>query len=303
MTAIAAVLVNYGSHQLIAANLRPDALADAGITVVVVDNYSSAEERQSVTDLCARHGWHLVACANDGFAAGLNKGVARAMQSGCRAVVAINPDAVVEVPVLLNLGEQALREPRSLVSPRMLTSTGDPHFRGAQVNMRNGAIRSGWCHGDGDPVWKNWLSGACLAFHVDAHGELSGLDEGYFLYWEDVDLSRRAAASLMELCFREDLTVVHDEGGTQGWQRSRAKSPGYYYYNTRNRLRFATRHCSRAELREWIMSTPRQSLNVWLRGGRRQLLASPKGAVYAAGGTFRGLALAIRVAFARGEAQ
>ena len=43
MGALAVVLVNYGSHQLLAANLDPG-LAAVGIQVVVADNFTSAEE-------------------------------------------------------------------------------------------------------------------------------------------------------------------------------------------------------------------------------------------------------------------
>lgn len=113
--------------------------------------------------------------------------------------------------------------------------------------------------------------------------------EEYFLYWEDVDFSIRATKAGVGLILRDDLCVVHDEGGTQQRPGSRAKSSLYYYYNTRNRLLFGVAHAAAGSRRTWLLQTPRQSYRIWLRGGRRQLLESPGGLVAAIRGTAAGL--------------
>lgn len=288
------VVVNYGSHSMIAESLDAESLATAGLTTVIVDNFSSAAERNAVQKLCSVRGWLFEPSENKGFGAGMNRGVARAISAGCEAIVALNPDANADAATLAALGRHVTASDRELVSPAMVDSVGGVHFRGAQVSMATGQIRSGWATEDDDPTWRNWLSGACLAYSARVHRELGGFDETYFLYWEDVDLSRRAAESGMSLTLRKDLVVIHDEGGTHGAQLTRAKSPLYYYYNTRNRLRFAIRHCSsRRELAAWIASTPRQSLRIWLRGGRRQLLTQPRGALMTLRGTLAGLGEAL----------
>lgn len=290
----AVVVVNYASHGMIAESLDAESLATAGLTVVVVDNFSSLAERAAVQSLCSERGWLLESCANEGFGAGVNRGATRASQAGCEAIVALNPDAKADAATLVALGQEVLTNRREVVSPAMIDSNGRVHFQGAQVNMKSGQIRSGWAAGDDDQTWRNWLSGACLAYSAETHRELGGFDEDYFLYWEDVDFSLRAAESGMSLTLREDLVVIHDEGGTHGTQFGRAKSPLYYYYNTRNRLRFAVRHChSRAELAAWIASTPGQSLQIWLRGGKRQLFSQPLGALRAVQGTLAGIGAAL----------
>lgn len=288
---IATIIVNYGSHELIENAIEDVDLRAAGLVVVIVDNFSTPAERRAVRSMCDRRGWLLELSENRGFAAGVNLGVARAVGEGCEAVVALNPDARADARTLSTLGSHVLESVRELVSPKMIDSMGMAHFRGAQVDMESGQIRSGWNVGDDDSRWRNWLSGACLAFSVAAHAELDGFEEDYFLYWEDVDFSRRAAGLGMMLTVRDDLQVVHDEGGTHGAAHlSRAKSPLYYYYNTRNRLRFAVRHCrSRRQLAKWIWRTPIQSSEIWLRGGRRQIFSQPAGALKAIAGTMSGL--------------
>jgi GT2 family glycosyltransferase len=282
----ALIVVNYASHGLIAEGLDAEGLRLAGIRVFIVDNYSTQEERTAVERLCAERAWTMVSRANEGFGAGVNRGVAFAAQAGCDPFITLNPDAKADPAVLSALAQRVLAQPGRMASPRMVTSDGAAHFRGSTVSLRTG-----------DPEWKNWLSGACLAFSRAAFTELGGFDEDYFLYWEDLDLSRRAASAGIELQLCDDLEVVHDEGGTQGPRRGRAKSPYYYFYNTRNRLLFASRQVAGRRLWGWITSTPRQSLLIWLRGGRRQLLAEPAGALAATAGTLAGLARAVPSAF------
>jgi glycosyltransferase involved in cell wall biosynthesis len=123
---------------------------------------------------------------------------------------------------------------------------------------------------------------------------IGGFDEGYFLYWEDVDLGYRAVAAGGTVILRDDLVAVHDEGGTHADGRPEgAKSAVYYRYNCRNRLAFGSRHLNRRQLLRWLVTTPAVSWEILLRGGRRQLLHSP-GLLWAAvAGSLAGVALAL----------
>ncbi|MCA0308394.1 MAG: glycosyltransferase [Actinobacteria bacterium] len=282
------VVVNYGSSALLERNV---AAAMPGVQVVVVDSFSTTAEREAIARLAGERGWELVAPdQNPGFGEGVNLGVLRAAALGCRVFVTLNPDAVADPGVVAGLGQCVREDPRALVSPLVLRPDGRPFFRGSTIDMRTGRIRTGWVDGDDDPDWKNWLSGACLAFGGEAFAALDGFADGYFLYWEDVDLSRRAAALGLRLMLREDLTVTHDEGGTHTERGAEGKSSLYYWYNTRNRLLFGARLAGRADRARWLLSTPRESLRIWLRGGRRQLLVRPQGLLAAVGGSVAGVA-------------
>lgn len=289
------VVVNYGSSSLIAENLPAKVATDAGATVVIVDNFSTESEREQVRKLVADRQWELVASpTNEGFGGGVNAGVLRAAELGCRVCITVNPDARATADVLRELAEGVRRDPRQILSPIVLRPDGAPFFRGSTVNMRTGQIRAGWVSA-ADPEWRNWLSGACIAFSVDVFAELGGFAAEYFLYWEDVDLSVRAATRNIGLRVRDDLVVTHEEGGTHtNGPGGEGKSPLYYFYNTRNRLLFGSRLAPVRYRWSWLASTPQQSARIWLRGGRRQLFTQPKGVGAAVGGTIAGLLTYLR---------
>ncbi|MFT3888305.1 MAG: glycosyltransferase [Arachnia sp.] len=284
------VVVNYGASSLLERNLPEGLGASAGARIAVVDNYTTAEEREKLRRLATERDWILVEPdGNLGFGEGVNAGVLAAAESGCRSFVTLNPDAQADADVLIALKSAVEEHGRAMVSPHVVSSDGRLQFRGSTVSLRDGRMRSGWIDGDDDPEWKNWLTGACLAFSGETFAELGGFAEEYFLYWEDVDLSRRAADLGIELVLRPDLRVVHDEGGTHTDEGSRAKSPVYYYYNARNRLIFGARFAPAEYRRAWLRDTPRESLRIWLRGGRRQLLTQPRGAVQTVRGAVDGI--------------
>lgn len=298
---IGLVVVNFASARLVEASLAVIDLAAVPARAIVVDNFSGWSERSFVTGLCRRHGWTLVAPPdNRGFAAGVNLGVARAFDLGCSGVVLLNPDARLETDAAVALRAGLDAEPAVVVAPRLVNSAGVTVFSGSWLDPQTGRIRS-WppvrstaaAEAGESGRWQFWLTAACLAVSATAWRQVGGFDEGYFLYWEDVDFSHRCRRLGVDLRVRADLVAVHDEGGTQARSSPRAKSNRYYYFNCRNRLRFAARWVDRRRLVRWLLLTPALSWEILLRGGRRQLLSSPLSLLACIGGTVAGVALAL----------
>lgn len=293
ITDYAVIIVNYGDPALVAGNVGPDVDADDRALVVLVDNFHSPAARRDAAALCEERGWLFIASANDGFGAGVNRGVAAARARGRRTFITVNPDASASAEVLRELARHVTDDPMALVSPYMDSGDGRPHFRGARMHRRTGRMRSGWSGGVEDAEWADWLSGACLAFSAQAMDLLGGFDEDYFLYWEDVDISRRAADLGLRLQLRQDLLIIHDEGGTQE-RSARTKSPTYYYYNIRNRMLFGRRHLRGRQWARWVAAAPRQSALIWMQGGRKQAFTEPKGVLAAAKGFLAGAGQILR---------
>jgi GT2 family glycosyltransferase len=276
---LAIVVVNYGSADLLVENLKPLGSAVTDARGVVVDSYSTATERERVRVLAAECGWDTVLPdRNTGFGGGMNLGVRRAAELGVRELLLLNPDAAISPASLALLRERIREDPLRLVAPRILRPDGSIWFAGADLYSADGRIRSSRRRSPELGPFQPWITGACMALTLRLWEIVGGFDEDYFLYWEDVDLSRRVverAGGSLEVC--AESTAVHAEGGTQGEGRSAsgtAKSDAYYYYNIRNRLLFAARNLSDADIRRWMRVSTPVAYEILLQGGRRQFLTS-----------------------------
>lgn len=274
----AIVVVNYGSSALLAENLVSTAEASAPDLVVVVDNPTTARERASVRTLATRENWIVVEPeTNTGFGGGMNLGVEAAIAAGATSLLLLNPDARLGEPDVRALRAASAADAFALCAPWTLTPEGAVWFAGADLYLRDGRTR-GRAKRHQHPeeqVWE-WLTGACLYLSVELWRALDGFDERYFLYWEDIDFSRRAVDAGGTLVLVEDAVAVHDEGATHraAGQSARGKSETYYYFNIRNRMLFAVQHLGAEQVDQWRRGIAATAREVILRGGRRQLLTS-----------------------------
>jgi GT2 family glycosyltransferase len=239
-------IVNFGSHGLVEQN---HAHLGSDVHVVVVDNYSDAAERTACAGLCLRRGWEFVPNENTGFGEGVNVGMARLVAAGCNVLVTANPDLELSTEQLCALAGRALANPSALVAPQILTPLGRPWGRLGVISIGEGRL---YTHGD-HPGSPRWLSGACLAISAELWLRLGGFAPGYFMYWEDVDLSFRVQKAGGSLLLAQDIRVEHDAGGTQGG--STAKSWLFTYYNCRNRLVFAARNLTGRQQLVWVLTS------------------------------------------------
>ncbi|WP_223692398.1 glycosyltransferase [Leifsonia poae] len=275
----AVVVVNYASTELLAVNLAPLARDAEGLTVVVVDNASSASERSAVSALAGAEGWATVLPAtNLGFGLGMNAGVEKACELGADRFLLLNPDASIGAADAGRLFERVAAEPLTLVSPRVLRPDGSVWFAGADLALADGRMSSAAKRPQPPERRAHpWLSGACLCVSAELWDRVGGFADGYFLYWEDVELSYRVVAVGGALDVAADAVAVHAEGGTQRSgqaHESPAKSNGYYYFNIRNRLLFAARNLGTDDLLVWRRTAWPVAWEILLQGGRRQFLRS-----------------------------
>ncbi|WP_439591352.1 glycosyltransferase family 2 protein [Microbacterium sp.] len=274
---IGVVVVNYGSHDLVAHNLGRLADEAPHLDIIVVDSFSSSEERAAVSALCHDRGWTaLLLDENAGFGGGVNRGASAAFERGADVLFVINPDAVIGAGDVASLAAHSAGDDGCLVAPVIRRPDGSLWSEGTDLYLDDGTmagVRHRSAHGERARMF--WVSGACFALSRALWMRIGGFDESYFLYWEDVDLTRRILDLGGEVRIVRDASAVHDEGGTHGGRADRrAKSETYYYYNIRNRLLFARRNLTESDVRRWRRSALAVSFGILLQGGRRQLVTS-----------------------------
>lgn len=286
---LAIVVVNYGSHGLLSDNVAPIAAHTPDADIIIVDNFSTLAERRKVAEVVRANGWTLVETAtNLGFGGGMNLGVKLALKNGAGMCLLLNPDASIDKLSLAHLRSEVSVAPMVMMSPMVYTPSGRLWFGGNVLDLSNGAVlaerKSSLARGRTEP----WLSGACLAVSAKLWLRIGGFDERYFLYWEDIDLSRRVLNADGEVRILRNARAIHDEGGTHN-RRLGSKSELYYYYNIRNRILYSRIHLGRRDQLGWILRSAPAAWEVLTRGGRRQFLQSTRPLTIAVRATVDGI--------------
>jgi len=276
---VAVLIVNYRTYDALdrcLASLRPHVGDDD--EVVVVDWVSDAAEREG---LATRHpfaSW-LPSSDNLGFSAGINRAAAA---TTAPVLLWLNPDTVVEGPVVRQLEAWLSDHPTVAVAgPKVVNSDGtvQPSARrfpgvstvfGGRSSWLTRRFPNNWfsrrnlLQGDGRHAAEvDWLAGACLATRRDAFERLGGLDESFFMYWEDADYCRRATA-LGFTCHYVPTSAVRHAGGAAS---ARNVVPSIRAFH-RSAFWLFWKHAGAARLFApivWIGLKARGELKVWLR--------------------------------------
>jgi GT2 family glycosyltransferase len=111
----------------------------------------------------------------------------------------------------------------------------------------------------------DWVTGGCLLVRRDCFEQLGGLDEAFFLYYEDVDFCQRATAAGWTVWFDPSLEVTHH------WPLHARRVPAP--------LRLMTRHALLTYARKHWTSTRASLISavVWLEASLRQAWATVRG--------------------------
>ena len=220
---------------------------DARLEVVVVDNASTDGSPEAV--LAERPDARVIRNrTNRGFAAAANQGIAA---TSAPFVLLLNPDAEIVGGTLASLVKVARERPRAgaigaLVrnpngsiqpSARRVPRLGEAlgHAFLGPLFPSNPYTRSytmaGWDRTTEREV--EWVSGSAMLLRREALDEVGVLDEGYFMYVEDVDLCTRLRRKGWQVLFSPELEVVHQIGVSTQGQRGRmafAHSDSIYRY-------------------------------------------------------------------------
>ena len=181
---------------------------------------------------------------NLGYAGNNNVGIRAALDDGADWVFILNEDTVLAPECIVRLVEAGSADPRIGIvgpmvyhhdEPDVIQSAGggltrlwrDYHYR--QNERDEGDIR--------DPRPVQWVSGCAILVRRDVIESVGGLDERYFIYWEETEWCVRAAAAGWRIVHVPAARVWH-----KGVQRRYRPTPSVTYYSTRNRLLTLANH-------------------------------------------------------------
>jgi len=198
---------------------------------------------------------------NVGFAAACNHG-ARLTDSDY--LLFVNPDAEVQSGACQALGGFLDRHPTvACVGPRLFHSDGE--LQTSAYRFPSALTEAARLSGLGTILPRSWIqahplarhlapatghfdphdtarrtdfvTGACMLVRRAAFEAVGGLDERYFLYYEEIDLCRRLAHAGWE------TWLLPEAGATHHLERSSANAPGLAWQERhRSRIRYFDRH-------------------------------------------------------------
>ncbi len=211
--------------------------------IVVVDNAStdgSATMMRADFPRCRL----LALDDNVGFGAANNRAAEAA--TGDRLLL-LNSDAWLDAGALPLLSAALDADPRlALVAPELRYPDGRRQFAWAPETgvlgeatqmLRNRFESRSWAHRV-PPAWlrpilgPGWFSAACVLLRRTAFEAVGGFDEGIFMYFEDVDLSRRLRHAGWHLSSVPGAVAYHVKGGSRPSGRGELeyRRAQLYYY-------------------------------------------------------------------------
>jgi N-acetylglucosaminyl-diphospho-decaprenol L-rhamnosyltransferase len=218
------VTVSFGSESVLPAMLASiPAAVDAPFEAVVVDNRPSDATRSAAEVAGARY---LPRPDNPGYGAAMNAGT-DLLDPQVEWVLIANPDLVLAPHSVATLVERGRTDPRiASVGPLVRESDGSVYPSARAVpSIRNGIghalfvnlwPNNPWTRHYRDdtgsaPVVKDagWLSGSCLLVRRSAFEGVGGFDDGYFMYFEDVDLGFRLGRAGFRNVYEPAAEVTH----------------------------------------------------------------------------------------------
>ena len=161
---------------------------------------------------------------NPGFAAAANTGAARLPN---KYLLFINPDASL-TPGAGEIAQDYLdNHPNVGIVGLLLTSpAGHPEACsfGATVTPLSLITRHfARQHRPKSPTPVGWVSGGAMIIRRDLFRQLGGFDPRFFLYWEDVDLCRRARQAGHHTVLLPQAKAIHQRGAslTRGQRKTK----------------------------------------------------------------------------------
>jgi len=258
---VAVIIVSFRSAELTMGALRSleaeRSTSGIRIRAIVVDNDSG--DLPIIAPLIDARGWSswvtlVAAPRNGGFAYGNNLGIERAFSSGRPSYIhLLNPDTQVRPGALASLvrflenhpaigiaggsfeNEDGSLWPISFRFPGLLSELDS----GLELSLPNRVLRR-WMVArempQDAPQPVDWISGASMMIRPEVFAAIGGLDENYFLYFEETDFCYRARKAGFQTWYVPGSRVMHIAGQSTGVNSPAAqprRMPAYWFESRR----------------------------------------------------------------------
>jgi N-acetylglucosaminyl-diphospho-decaprenol L-rhamnosyltransferase len=251
MPEVSVIILSWNTRDLLAACLRSvyQTTRDLNLEIIVVDNGSKDDSCEMVR---REFPWVRLIENNE------NVGFARANNQAARAaqgqyIFLLNSDAELQTDSLQIMLALAKKEPKTgIVGAHLLNPDGS--FQASHTPFPTlwhefliltglgRAFYGRWFPSRGPELAKgaqpvDYVEGAALLIRRDIYLQHNGLDEGYFMYAEEVDLCYSFRKTGWQVWYHPEARILHHGGGSSLNRRTQREGDLY-----RSRIRFFRKH-------------------------------------------------------------
>jgi GT2 family glycosyltransferase len=266
---LSVIIVSWNVRALLAQALR--SLLDSwgqqpGLEIIVVDNASHDGTCEMLREAFPQV--QLIASdQNLGFTRGNNRGLE---QAHGRYLLLLNPDTEIRPGALAQLIDYLQTHPQTgMVGPQLLNSDGSLQpSRRRFPTLPILFLESTWLQGlaprrllrhfylEDRPADQeqevDWITGAAMLIPRPVLEQVGGLDEGFFMYSEELDWCRRIRAAGWTIAYLPTAQIVHHEG-----KSSEQVTAARHIYFQSSKVRYTRKYhgpLAAETLRLWLLS-------------------------------------------------
>jgi GT2 family glycosyltransferase len=240
---IAVVIINWNSYlhsRNCISSLNDSSIKD--FDIILVDNASVDESGKKLRDEFENIIF-LKTSSNLGFTGGNNVGIQYAIDNQYEYILMLNNDVFVDQNFIYHLKnyldfhlDVVAVQPLIYSHPeRTKIWNGGGFFN--RILAKSFSNRT--FDGDINPKEIDWISGCAFMIRSSVLRVTGLLNEKYFAYYEDVDLSFRIKDAGYKLVFIPQAVIYHIGGGSSNSSEKRKEgyqSPDVHYFNIRNHI-------------------------------------------------------------------
>jgi GT2 family glycosyltransferase len=255
------VVLNYRTPKLVVRcleSLQPEVEQIGSIHVVVTDNDSADDSVETIGGAVETNRWDWCTLMplpqNGGYSSGNNAGIRPYLfaEDAPEYVMLLNPDAYVHEGAVSTLLKFMDTHPHvGIAGARIEDDDGKQHHSAFRFPSATAELVQGFKLGaltkllsahqlfyelGDEPKQVDWVTGAAMVIRKEVFDDIGLLDDGYFLYFDEVDFCFRARQAGWPAYYVPYSVVVHlaaQATGITDDRRDQSRFPDYWFESRR----------------------------------------------------------------------